>query len=129
MTSTRSRTRSPGLLHEGLDHLESTVRELEKDWKRVQEKADRRLRQLERRAEHEFRRLEHGLRGHPLVQRAEEFASQGRRRLAEELERLLSGVGMASQADLARLERKLNALQRKLRTLEKERGTRSSRAA
>lgn len=125
-------TQSTTFIQDGLDRVESTLRSLERDWKRLQEKADSRRRDLEKRAEKEVRRIQTELRKSPVAQRAASLGGETRRAVEERLEGLLGSLRIASQADVAKLERKVNALSRKVKTLEKHetgRKTGSSRAA
>jgi hypothetical protein len=114
----------------GLDRVETTLRSLEKDWKRIQKKADQRRRNLEKRAEKQVKRLQRELRGSKVVQRAGSLGSDARKRVEEGVDALLGGLRIASHADVARLERKVSALNRKVRALEtRKSGSRRTKAA
>jgi hypothetical protein len=138
--------RNNGLLEEGRERFEGALKDMERDWKRLQRRADQGRKQFEQRAQKQVKRIQAELRKSPLVKRAEEQRKVLERRArklgtelrnstavkrAEELRkdagtRIESQIGslfgwlrIASAADVSRLERKVDQLNRKLRELEK----------
>ena len=138
--------RNPGLLEEGRERFEGALKDMERDWKRLQRRADQGRKQFEQRAQKQVKRIQAELRKSPLVKRAEEQRKALERRArklgvelrksapvkrAEELrkdageriesqiESLFGLLRIASASEVSRLERKVDQLNRKLRELEK----------
>lgn len=124
------------IFEEGAERFESTVRSLEKDWKRIQKRAEQRRREFEKRAEKQVKRLRGELRRSPLVKRVERMGGDVRKsdafKWAESMRRnaqstlqgqvdgLLAAFRIAPQSEVHRLERKVSQLNRKLNELEKK---------
>jgi hypothetical protein len=113
----------PKIIQEGLDRVESVVRTFERDWKRLQKQADRRRRDIEKRAERQVKRLQEELRKNPVLQRAQNLRSDAVRVVGEQVDALLGTLRIASHGDVERLERKVGQLHRKVRELEKKQDT------
>jgi 3-deoxy-D-arabino-heptulosonate 7-phosphate (DAHP) synthase class II len=138
--------RNQGLIEEGRERFEGALKDMERDWKRLQKRADQGRKQFEQRAQRQVKRIQTGLRKSPLVKRAEEQRKVLERRArklgnellnssavkrAEELrkdaetriegrlESLFGLLRIASATEVSRLERKVDQLNRKLRELEK----------
>jgi hypothetical protein len=147
--------RNQGLIEEGRERFEGALKDMERDWKRLQKRADQGRKQFEQRAQREVKRIQTGLRKNPLVKRAEAQRKQLERRarklgseirksapvkraeelrkdaeksLETQLENLFGVLRIASASEVSRLERKVDQLNRKLRDLEKHR-PRSAAAA
>jgi polyhydroxyalkanoate synthesis regulator phasin len=138
--------RNQGLLEEGRERFEGALKDMERDWKRLQKRADQGRKQFEQRAQRQVKRIQMELCKSPLVKRAEEQRkalerrarklgnelrnssavkrAEGLRRDAEsrlegQLESLFGLLRIASASEVTRLERKVDQLNRKLRELEK----------
>ena len=110
----------PRIIQDGLDRVESVVRTFERDWKRLQKQADRRRREIEKRAERQVKRFQAEILKNPVVQRAQTLRSDAVRVVGEQVDALLGTLRIASHGDVERLERKVGQLNRKLRELEKK---------
>ena len=64
--------RNQGLIEEGRERFEGALKDMERDWKRLQKRADQGRKQFEQRAQRQVKRIQTGLRKSPLVKRAEE---------------------------------------------------------
>lgn len=140
--------RNQGLLEEGRERFEGALKDMERDWKRLQKRADQGRRQFEQRAQRQVKRIQTELRKSPIVKRAEEQRkalerrarklgsdlrnssavkrAEGLRKDAEtriegQIESLFGLLRIASATEVSRLERKVDQLNRKLRELEKHR--------
>jgi hypothetical protein len=138
--------RNHGILEDGRERFEGALRDIERDWKRLQKRADQGRKQLEQRAQRQVKRLQSELRKNPLVKRAEEQRkvlerrarrlgtelrnsapvkrAEGLRKDAEhlvegQLESLFGLLRIASASEVSRLERKVDQLSRKLREIER----------
>ncbi len=110
----------PNIIQDGIDRFETTFRSLEKDWKRLQKRADQRRKQLEKRAEKQVKRLQTQLRKNPVVKRAETLRDDTQKALETSVDTLLDTLRIANTSHVAKLERKVNALNRKVRELERD---------
>ncbi len=138
--------RNQGLIEEGRERVEGALKDMGRDWKRLQKRADQGRKQFEQRAQREVKRLQSEIRKSPLVKRAEEQRRQLERRarklsselrkspavkraeslrkdaetrLGGQLESLFGLLRIASTSEMTRLERKVDQLTRKLRELER----------
>lgn len=113
----------------GLDRVESAFKTFEKDFRRLQKRADQRRKQLEKRAEREVRRFQTELRKNPVVKRAQTLGEDARKAASEQVDALLGTLRLASRTEVERLDRKVGQLNRKVRELEKAADSGKSRAA
>lgn len=138
--------RNQGLIEEGRERFEGALKDMERDWKRLQKRADQGRKQFEQRAQRQVKRIQSELRKSPLVKRAEQqrkLLERRARKLSNELlnssavkraeslrknaetriegrlESLFGVLRIASTSEISRLERKVDQLNRKLRELEK----------
>ena len=138
--------RNQNLFEEGRERFEGALKDMGRDWKRLQKRADQGRKQLEQRAQRQVKRIQSELKKSPLVKRAEEqrrllerrarklsnelrnstavkraesLRKDAETRLESQLESLFGLLRIASQSEISRLERKVDQLNRKLRELEK----------
>ena len=138
--------RNQGLFEEGRERFEGALKDMNRDWKRLQKRADQGRKQIEQRAQRQVKRIQTGLRKSPLVKRAEEqrkllerrarklgaelrnsaplkraeaLRKDAETRIESQLESLFGVLRIASLSEISRLERKVDQLNRKLRELEK----------
>jgi hypothetical protein len=111
--------RNPGLIEEGRERFEGALKDMERDWKRLQRRADQGRKQFEQRAQKQVKRIQAELRKSPLVKRAEELRKDAGVRIETQIESLFGLLRIASASEVSRLERKVDQLNRKLRELEK----------
>ena len=118
-------------IQEGVGRVQSALKSLDKEYRRIQKQADARLRRVEKRAERQIKRLRSGLMRSPLAKRAEDV----RRRVEEarseaqsvfegRLEAMLGALKIATRTEIEKLDRKVALLNRKLHELE---GTKPAR--
>ena len=108
------------IIEEGMDRIEDAFRSIERDFRRLQKRADRRRKQLEKQAEKRVKQLQTDIRKNPVVKRAEDLRGDALKALEEQVDSLLSNLRIASQADVTKLERKVAQLNKKVRELEKQ---------
>jgi polyhydroxyalkanoate synthesis regulator phasin len=138
--------RNQGLFEEGRERFEGALKDMNRDWKRLQKRADQGRKQIEQRAQRQVKRIQSGLRKSPLVKRAEEqrkllerrarklgvelrnsaplkraeaLRKDAESRIESQLESFFGVLRIASLSEISRLERKVDQLNRKLRELEK----------
>jgi phage shock protein A len=112
-------------IQEGVGRVQSALKSLDKEYRRVQKQADARLRRVEKRAERQIKRLRAGLQRSPLAKRAEdvrrrveEARSEAQSMFEGRLEAMLGTLKIATRTEIEKLERKVALLNRKLNELE-----------
>jgi hypothetical protein len=138
--------RNQGILEGSRERFEGALKDMEREYKRLQKRADQGRKQFERQAQQQVKKLQSGLKKNPIVKRAEEqrklIERRARRlgtelrnsgpvkraealrkdaeaRFEEQLESLFGLLRLASASEVTRLERKVDQLGKKLRELEK----------
>jgi len=138
--------RNQGLFEEGRERFEGALKDMGRDWKRLQKRADQGRKQIEQRAQRQVKRLQSELKKSPLVKRAEEqrrllerrarklgtelrnssavkraesLRKDAETRIEGQLETFFGLLNIASTNEINRVERKVDQLNRKLRELEK----------
>ena len=120
-------------IQEGVGRVQSALKSLDREYRRIQKQADIRLRKVERRAERQIKRLQAGIARSPLAKRAEEV----RRRVEEarndaqavfegRLESMLGSLKIATRTEIEKLERKVALINTKLHELERAKPRRAS---
>jgi ABC-type transporter Mla subunit MlaD len=118
---------------QGIDRVQSTLKDLDREMQRVRRELSKRRRSLtrdlrsrrqslERRAERQLRRLRTELRRNPAYKRAEALQADARRRVERQVDQLLGAFPLASKNEIESLERKVTRLTRRVRELEKTNG-------
>jgi len=135
MAKAQART---NVIEEARSRFEDALGNVQRDWKRLQKDADQRRKQIENRVEREVKRLRSEFEKSPLAKRAQELREKAEARAerlrselkaspagkrAEELREqakegfaeMLGRAGIASVADIEKLERRVNALASELK--------------
>jgi hypothetical protein len=107
-------------IEEGMDRIEDAFRSIERDFRRMQKRADRRRKQLEKQAEKRVKQFQNDIRKNSVVKRAEDLRADALKTVEEQVDTLLSNLRIASQADVRKLDRKVAQLNKKVRELEKQ---------
>jgi hypothetical protein len=127
-------------IQEGVGRVQSALKSLDKEYRRIQKQADARLRRVEKRAERQIKRLQAGIRRSPLARPLARRAEDVRRRVEEarsdaqalfegRLEAMLGTLKIATRTEIEKLERKVALLNRKLQELEQAKPARRKAAA
>ena len=106
-------------IEEGMDRIEDAFRSIEKDFRRLQKRADKRRKQFEKQAEKRVKQLQSDIRNNRVVKRAEDLRGDAVKAVEEQVDSLLGNLRIASQSDVSKLERKVAQLNKKVRELEK----------
>jgi len=106
-------------IQDGIDRVESAFDNLEKEYRRLSKRAEKRRKAFEKAAEQRLRKLQKDFRANPVVKRAETLRVDAQKVAEEQVEQLLSGLRIATRAEVQRLDRKIATLNRKVRELEK----------
>jgi len=134
----------PNIVQEGVDRVRETVSLIESDLGKVQKKVRRELRsrgksiekqvstrrkRIERETEKQVKRIRKELNKNRYVKRAQSAVEDATKQLERGVDSFLGAINVASRRDLDRIDRKLNQINRKLRSLEGEAAKGSQRTA
>jgi hypothetical protein len=112
-------------IDDGIDRVQTMFRSVEDEFQKLQKQTVKRRKELERSTqkrrkefEKRTRRFEKELRKNSVVKRAESLRVDVTKTLEDTVEQVLGWLPFATQTDLSKIDRKLNQINRKLRTLE-----------
>jgi hypothetical protein len=122
------------VVQEGVDQIRQAVRRADRELKRFQKQVETRRRRLakevttrrrtiEKRAQKELERLQKQLQSQPLVKRAEALRAGAQDRIERSVTTLLESFPLATRSEIERIDRKVTALGRKLKEIEKAQGS------
>jgi hypothetical protein len=122
-------------IQEGVGRVQSALKTLDREYRRIQKQADVRLRKVEKRAQRQIKRLQGGLLRSPLAKRAEdvrkrveEARSDAQAVFEDRLEAMLGTLKIATRTEIEKLERKVALINTKLHELERAKPARKGRA-
>ncbi len=106
-------------VEESIDRVQSAMRSVEDEFEKIQRNIQDRRKSFEKQTRKQVKRLSSEFRKNPLVKRAEEIRTDAVNQIESSVDSLLDWLPVASRADLRKIDRKLNQLTKKLKTLEK----------
>jgi hypothetical protein len=117
------------LVQDGVDRINEALRSIDGEFQRVQQDfSDRResiekqftksRKSIEKKSRKEVTRWRAEVRKNPLVKRAESIRKDVNKQLESGMDNFLGLFQIASKSDMGRIERKLNALGRRLKEIE-----------
>jgi len=117
------------LVQEGVDRINEAFKSIDGEFQRVQKdltkrrqtiekRLQKRRKSLEKQSKKEVDRLRAEFRKNPLVKRAESVRKDINKQLESGMDNLLGLFQIPSKSDVGRLERKVNALGRRLKEVE-----------
>lgn len=107
-----------GFIETRVDQLQDTLRGWGDDIEVAQKDFEKRRKRLEKDAQKRIQQLRKDVRASRYVKRAEAFRKDVRKQVDDRVTELLGGLQIASQADVKKLERRITALQKRVRELE-----------
>ena len=121
------------LVQDGVEQVREAVRRVDQGIRRIQKQVETRRRRLakevtsrrrviEKRAQRELGRLQKQIQNQPIVKRAEALRAGASERLERGVSTFLDVLPIATKSDVERIDRKVSALGRKLKDLEKGQG-------
>jgi hypothetical protein len=119
----------PAVVQERVEQLRGVVRRADRELRRMQKQVDARRRRIEKRAQHELQRIQKQIQRQPIVKRAEALRADAGGRLERGVHALVGSLPIATRADVERIDRKVSALSRKIREIEKAQGVGESAVA
>jgi DNA anti-recombination protein RmuC len=119
-------------VQEGVDRISDAVHSIDHEFQRVQKQLDTRRKSIEKqiastrkkvekRTRSELNRFQSEIQKYPLVKRAESLRNEASKQIESTLGSLLKMMQIPSKSDLARIERRLSALSRRVKEIEKTR--------
>lgn len=123
-------TQSTSFVQEGIDRFQSAVDSIDRDVRKLQKnlrgqrkdlekRLERGRKSVERRTRKQIDRALADVRSQPVYKRAESLRKDVAKRVERGVENVLETVGIATQGEIRRIDRKLGQLHKKLRDLEK----------
>ena len=128
------------VVQEGVDQIRQAVRRADREFKKIQKQVESRRRRLakevttrrrtiEKRAQRELERLQKQIERQPLVKRAEALRADAQERIGKSVSTILGALPIATRSEVERIDRKVSALGRKLKEIEKAHSGGSAEAA
>ena len=112
----------------GVDRFQAAFQSIDEEVQRLQKQFRSRRKTLEKRTQKQLDRFFGELRKNSLVKRADALRADAAKRIENGVGSVLGIFQIASKSDLDRIERRLSQLNRKLREIEKTRGSAASGA-
>lgn len=146
MATKRARSKSNNIFEEGVERVEEAITQIGDDFEQLQKRAEKRRKEFELNAERRIKKFRTDLRKNEWVKaadkrrkelekradrfrknvegsgpfkRAEELRKDAEQAIEERVDSVLETMRIASHGEITKLERKVNALQRKVRELER----------
>ena len=122
------------VVQDGVDQVREAVRVVDQGFRRIQKQVETRRRRLtkeltsrrrviEKRAQRELERLQKQIQKQPIVKRAEALRVGASERFERGVSSFLDALPIATKSDVERIDRKVSALGRKLKGMEKGQGS------
>ena len=112
----------------GVDRFQAAFQSIDEEVQRLQKQFRSRRKTLEKRTQKQLDRFFGELRKNSLVKRADALRADAAKRIENGVGSVLGILQIASKSDVDRVDRRLSQLNRKLREIEKTRGSASSGA-
>ena len=118
------------VVQDGVEQVREAVRRVDQQFRRIQKQVESRRRRLakevtsrrrliEKRAQRELARLQKQIQKQPLVKRAEALRAGATEQIERGLTTILDVLPIATKSEIERIDRKVSALGRKLKEMEK----------
>ncbi len=105
------------------DEVERIQKELRTRSERIERQISRRRKSFEKQTRKQVKQLERDLRKNPLVKRFDRFQADVTKQVESALASVLGTLRIASTSDVRQVDRKIAKLNKKLKDMERERGT------
>ena len=121
------------VVQDGVDQIRQAVRRADRELKKIQKQVEARRRRLakevttrrrtiEKRAQRELERLQKQFQSQPLVKRAEALRAEAQGQIERSISAIVGSLPIATRSEIERIDRKVSALGRKLKEIEKAQG-------
>lgn len=109
------------VIQEGVDRINDAFSSIDDEFQRVQKEVANRRKHVEKRTRKQVKRLRSEFNKNPYVKRAEKLRKDTAKQIESTVDDVLSFFQIASKADLTRIDRKLNTINKRLKEIEKAR--------
>ncbi len=116
------------LVKNGVDRFQSAFRSIDQEVQRLQKQLRTRRRSIEKRTQKQVDRVLGEIRKNSFAKRARALRVDAVRQIENSVGNVLGVLSIASKNDIQRIDRKLTQLNRKLRDIEKTKGSNSEAA-
>ncbi len=116
------------LVKNGVDRFQSAFRSIDQEVQRLQKQLRTRRRSIEKRTQKQVDRVLGEIRKNSFAKRARALRVDAVRQIENSVGNVLGVLSIASKNDIHRIDRKLTQLNRKLRDIEKTKGSNSEAA-
>jgi hypothetical protein len=107
------------LFEDGFERVQARFRTAGEELQKLQERADENRRDLSDRAQARAEKVQKQLLEIPAIKAADDYRMEVLKQIESNMDEFLNRLPVASSADIKKLEKKVNALTRKVRALEK----------
>ena len=109
----------------GFDRVQDTLKSLGSDVDKFQSRVETQRKRLERETRKRVTKFRKEISETPWAKRAEKFSKDASREIESRVEDVLGALSIASNADLKKVNRKLNQINRRLKALEVQDSTKT----
>ena len=114
-----SQTQTTGFVAESIDRIQNAVESAQSELDKFQKDVEKRRKKFEKRAQKEMKRLRKDFRASPPIKRAAEFQKDFATQIESGFDSVLGNLQIASRRDVAKIDKKLSKISRKLNALDK----------
>jgi len=107
------------IIEESFERVQDRFRDAGDELQKLQDRAAKNRRDFTKRTQKRTQKVQKQLLKVPAIKAADEFRVEVFKQMEANMDEFLSRLPVASNADIKKLERKVNALTKKVRTLEK----------
>ncbi len=107
------------IIEDSFERVQERFRNAGEELQRLQERANENRRELSERTQARAEKVQKQLLEIPAIKAADDFRLEVRKQIETSVEEILGRLPVASNNDVKKLERKVNALTRRVRSLEK----------
>lgn len=118
-----------GFVSDSIDRIQSAVQSAQSEIDKFQKDVEKRRKKFEKRAQKEMKRIQKDFQNSPPVKRATALQKDVSAQIEAGLDTMLGNLQIASRRDVAKIDKKLNKINRKLNDLDKAVSTPSRKAA
>ena len=104
----------------GFDRIQDALKSIESDVEKFQSRVETQRKRLERETRKRVGKFRKEITETPFAKRAEKFSKDASREIGSRVEDVLGALSIASNADLKKVNRKLNQINRRLKALEEQ---------
>lgn len=121
--------KNTGFVADSIDRIQSAVESAQSELDKFQKDMEKRRKQFEKRAQKEMKRIQKDFQTSTPIKRATEIQKDVTSQIESSVDAVLGNLQIASRRDVAKIDKKLNKISRKLSALDKAMSPPSGTAA